>query len=280
MYKITLLVLLFLSGCSLPVFLESDYVYVTQKTKHIPNSSGVLYLRVKGCSYYYAPKEPTTKPKPKPTTRPGVSLILEEPIFDFFGKGIEGAERKLMERPVSTSGSCFIVGKVNGYYYAITAKHVVAIPKAKIFIDCQKGEIVSMLPIADIAILRFKSDKTYTIYKMSTHAKVLDDAWTVGYPGDIIRTIRKFTVKGSICNISKTEIWFSGGGARGMSGGPMLNDKDEVIGTVSRFLPSVYPCDNFVNNVPSRYFKYAVESVMYKEKIKEIINKINVLEKS
>jgi len=278
MYKIILLTLLILSGCSIPVTIETDHLTVIQKTEHIPNTDGVLHLKTKGYSYHYLwiSKKSTTRPKPTLDTS-----IIEEPIFDFFDKGeeIEGAEKKLMKRPVSSTGTCFVVGQINGYYYAITAKHVIAVPEAEIFIDHQKGEIVLMMHRADIAILRFKSNKTYPVYKMSVNAKILDDAWIVGYPGNITNTIRKFTVKGNICNVSKTEIWFSGGGAKGMSGGPIFNDKNEVIGTASRFLPSLYPCDNFVNNVPARFFKYQLEAIISKEKIKQIINKINILEK-
>jgi len=156
---------------------------------------------------------------------------------------------------------------------------VIMIADAIILIDQQKGEIVTVLNRADIAILKFKSNKIYPIYKSSLNAKVLDDAWLVGYPGDVIGTIRKFTVKGNVCNVSKIEIWFSGGGAKGMSGGPMLNNKDEVIGVISRFIPSIPTCDNFVNSVPARFFKYELELILSKERIKNITNRINILKK-
>jgi len=277
MHKLTLLILIFVfSGCTMPIFVETEHLSVFKKD-HIPNTDGVLDVQVKGYSYYHlwVPKESTTRPKTK------LSPITQEPIFDFFsdGEGIEGAIRKLKKRPASSSGSCFIVAKQNDYYYAVTARHVIMIADAIILIDQQKGEIVTVLNRADIAILKFKSNKIYPIYKSSLNAKVLDDAWLVGYPGDVIGTIRKFTVKGNVCNVSKIEIWFSGGGAKGMSGGPMLNNKDEVIGVISRFIPSIPTCDNFVNSVPARFFKYELELILSKERIKNITNRINILKK-
>jgi hypothetical protein len=291
-----------------PMIVSADHLSVIQNTRgHVPDTNGVLHVKVIGCRYYYLwtkpPKtttqpttQPTTKPTTQPTTQPRIIVPIskiiglspmpltpftEEPIFDFFakGEGIKEATKKLMKRPVSSTGSCFIVAKQYGYYYAITARHVILVPEAKVFVDGQQGEIVSITSMADVALLKFKSNKTYPIYKSTTNAKVLDNAWLVGYPGDVIGTVRKFTVKGSVCNVSKTEIWFAGGGARGMSGGPMLNDKDEVIGVISRFLLSLKPCDNFINSVPSRYFKYEVEKILLKEKIKDLTNKINTTKK-
>jgi len=310
MHKLTLiaLVLVFVvSGCNMripSVLIPASRITVFQDgTGHIPDTSGVLHVKVKGCRYYYLwqkPPKPTTQPTTQPTTKPTtqpkiivpISKIIglspmpltpftEEPIFDILGQGetIKEATRKLMKRPVSSSGSCFIVAKQYGYYYAITAKHVILVPEAKVFIDEQQGEIISIASSADVALLRFKSNKIYPIYKSTINTKILDSAWLVGYPGDVLGTIRKFTVKGSVCNISKTEIWFAGGGARGMSGGPMFNDKDEVVGVISRFLPALKPCDNFINSVPSRFFKYEVEAVLSKEKIKKLTNKINALGK-
>ena len=292
MYKLTLLILiLVLSGCNVqfPILVEAEHLSVIQTPiDHVPNTNGVLRLRVKGYKYFYLwiSNDPTTRPTTKPAKRITIpkndtSPITEEPIFDFFAgkEGIKGASRKLNKRPVSSTGSCFIVAKQSDYYYAVTAKHILMMAEAKVFIDQQEGEIISILNRADIAILRFKSNKVYTIYKSSINSKVLDSAWLVGYPGDVLGTIRKFTVKGNVCNISKTEIWFSGGGAKGMSGGPMLNDKDEVVGVISRFLPSIVPCDNFVNNVPSRFFKYEMKAILLKEKIKSLTDRINILEK-
>ena len=276
-----------------PMIVETDHLSVIQSPReHIPNTDGVLHVTIKGCSYYYVWLKPTTQPTTQPSSiikKVKLSPIpltpfTKEPIFDFnfdfFSKKyVKGTIRKLKKRKVNASGSCFIVAKQYGYYYAVTARHVVIIPEAKIFIDQQQGEIVSILNLADIAILRFKSNKTYPIYKSSINSKVLDKAWLVGYPADVTKTVRKFTVKGNVCNVSKTEIWFSGGGARGMSGGPMLNDKDEVVGVISRFLPSIVLCDNFINSVPSRFFKYEVETILSKERIKNLINRINILEK-
>jgi S1-C subfamily serine protease len=277
MYKITLLVLLVFSGCSIPSFIETDNITIFQRSVHVPNTNGVLHLKAKGYSFFNWITN--TKLAVMPPTD-------EEPIFDFDffenGENLKKAKerlKKLKKYPVMSTGSCFIVDKFNDYYYAVTAKHVVAMIEPEVFIDNQKGEVVYVLPRADAAILRFKSNKIYPIYKISIKAKVMDDAWLVGYPGDVIHTIRKFTVKGYVCNVSKTELWFAGGGARGMSGGPMLNDKDEVVGIISKFLPSLHPCDNFINNVPSRYFKYALEVIISKEKIKDLTNRINILKK-
>jgi len=273
MHKLILFGLVFiLIGCSLqvPYIVTTDNVTVIQRLPEGgPNTNGVLHLKVKGCRYSYD-LIPTTQPVTKP--KASMTPITQEPIFDFF-KDKQNNNRKFFEHATNSSGSCFVVAKQNGYYYAITARHVVQLPKAKITIDGQKGEIVSILNRVDAAIIRFKSNKKYPIYKLSENAKILDTVWLVGFPGDVTGIVRKFTVKGSICNVSKTEIWFSGGGAQGMSGGPMINSRNEVFGVISRFISTLQPCDNFVDNVPSRFFMYELESILIKERIKNLTKK-------
>jgi len=285
MYKnLFLFFIVLLVGCSSnPISLYTENVNILPLNKHhLPEINGVLHVQVKGFrySYIFIPKEPTTKPA-QVTTKPYKSMapIETEPVFDFFKDktDLKGATKKLFKIPSSVSGSCFVVAKINSYYYSVTARHVVLIPEPKVYIDGQKGEIIKIFSAIDIAIIRFKSNKKYPIYKFN-EAKLMEDAWIVGFPASIDGKKRKFAVKGQICNVSKHETWFSGGGAPGMSGGTILNKKNEVLGVVTRFLTTDRHCDNFIHSVPPHLFKSRLKVILLKEQIKELAKKINFLE--
>jgi len=287
MYKTILLSLIvLLSGCSLrlPITIEPNSSIVITNKEHIPNTDGVLQVKIKGYRYSFLP-QPMIQPTTQPTTQPkgNMAPIKIDPIFDFFDFQ---KKKSIAKQEVNVSGTGFVVAKLKDHYYVITARHVVLVPEPTVFVDGQKGEIVSISSKVDIAILKFKSKKIYPVYKMTDKAEVLETTWIAGFPGDIFEVKRKFVIKGSICNVSKSEVWFSGGGAQGMSGGPLLNRKNEVIGTISRFLSSIQPCDNFIKNVPSRYFSHEIKAILLKEEIKQItkrieetVEKINILKK-
>ena len=113
MYKITLLVLLVFSGCSIPSFIETDNITIFQRSVHVPNTNGVLHLKAKGYSFFNWITN--TKLAVMPPTD-------EEPIFDFDffenGENLKKAKerlKKLKKYPVMSTGSCFIVDKFNDY---------------------------------------------------------------------------------------------------------------------------------------------------------------------
>ena len=164
-------------------------------------------------------------------------------------------------------GSCFVVANQNDWYYAITANHVVQafgfsfgrfdFPSSVMVDDEQyEAEVVRMSSQDDLALIRFKSPENYRIYSLAS-AKVgevcITVGWTFGskvfYRGYVITT----DFNGSIAS--------NGGGFPGVSGGPLLNQDNEVIGiTVGA---PVYNCvyDSTALSVPSRFAKALIVTI-------------------
>ncbi len=279
-YLLLFLIILF-SGCSsnLPVNLYAEKINIFPPTKpHTPEINGVLEIKTFG---YIEQIFYDTHTKDKPTTFPNKLSPIEiktlPPIKDDFNNIVIP---KIFKYETKGSGSGFIAAKQNGYYYVITAKHIIMANLTKVLIDGHEGQHVESMKKVDAAILKFKSDKEYPIYKFG-EAKFMEDAWIVGFPGSIDKKIRKFTIKGHICSVPKKhEIWFAGGGAHGMSGGILLNNKNEALGVISKLLTTKRYCDNFVCSTPPQFFKFALKVILLKEQIKLLTEKINILKQS
>jgi len=84
-----------LSGCNMqfPMIVSADHLSVIQNTRgHVPDTNGVLHVKVIGCRYYYLwtkpPKtttQPTTQPTTKPTTQPTTQPRIIVPISKIIG---------------------------------------------------------------------------------------------------------------------------------------------------------------------------------------------------
>jgi len=279
MYKnLFLIFAILVSGCSLnnPISLYTRSINILPpNSHHTPEIEGVLIVKTEGYVKQIFFDNPTTRPTTMPNKLSPINpMDMYSPIKDDFGNILTP---RFFNHKIVGAGSCFVVAKQNGYYYVATAKHIIAPNPTQVLIDGQIGEHVESLKAIDVSILRFKSKKNYPIYELG-NAEFMEDAWLIGFPGSLDTKRRKFTVKGSICNISKGEIWFSGGGTYGMSGGVLLNRRNEALGVVSRFLATARHCDNFICSTPSSLFKFTLKTILLKDEIKNLTKKINILE--
>ena len=243
-YFLLLLVsLCFLSGCNINLNVDAP-IFAERKNTKI-ESSGVLHVKVT--------KNFSDTFRSFKTDIIGIDDIIKIPT-------------KPVVRTVDIGGSCAVINYIDGWYYAVTAKHVVIFGK-KILVDNNEAEIEYTSPSLDLAIIRFKSDKRYHIYNLG-RIRIGDSASLVGFPGDFFNKVRKFAVRGNVCGIEKNEIWFSGGGSKGMSGGPLLNSKNEVVGVVSRFLVTYPHNTSFICCIPIEDIRQKIEIIKIRSKIK------------
>jgi S1-C subfamily serine protease len=172
-------------------------------------------------------------------------------------------------------GSGVVVGKINDSYYVATATHVVRNAE-KIEIEGNPAELLLNVTGADASILRFKSSEDFFVHKV-VNAKFGEEAWGVGfvtedaYPSVLRNPPQKFFTIGRVCMKDKTALWFNGGGTQGMSGGPLLNKQNEVIGVAYRFLALTSRSSTIVVYTPSEVFDIAISIAMMEERVKEII---------
>jgi len=241
-YFLLLLVMLsFLSGCHINLTFKTSSIFVERNNTKI-ESKGILQVK-------------TTKTIKTTFKSFFKTDIIKDPLSD-----IE------VESTVEIGGSCVVVSFIDGWYYAATAKHVVMFGQ-KIFVDNNESEIVYKSDVADIALLKFKSNKRYFIHNMG-EATLGDISWSIGFPADVIGKSRKFVVRGAICYIGKNEVWTNGGGHKGMSGGALLNSKNEVIGVISRFMYS-YPYNtSFICCIPIKEIRQKIEIIKIRSKIR------------
>ena len=159
------------------------------------------------------------------------------------------------------NGTCFVVAHQNGWYYAITANHVISDPysfflgrldsRPVVTVDNEhyEAEVVRVSSQDDLALLQFKSPENYKIYslaKVETGESCMGVGWRDGsfllYRGHVISP----NLNGYIVA--------NGGVVPGCSGGPLLNEDNEVIGITVQF--SVYrgwAFDSTIRYVPSRF---------------------------
>jgi len=211
--KLSIFIIFLLIGCSStkPISIYTENLTILPPTSpHVPEIGGILFVKTAGYVdqiYYVNPQKSTTQPATKPKTISPINPIdIKDlaPIKDDSGDTIIP---RAFRYKLTRSGSGFIAARQTGYYYVVTAKHIVMEKASEITIDDQPGEHVMSFKNVDVSILRFKSEREYPVYDFA-NTKFMEDAWIVGFPGSIDGKIRKFAVKGHICNISKFEIWF------------------------------------------------------------------------
>jgi len=166
-------------------------------------------------------------------------------------------------------GSCFVVALKDGWWYAITAAHVVETetafymrPDAEPFLiidkEEYKAEIVKIDLEDDVALIRFLSPENYKIYKFA-QAQIGEQCVALGWSrGAFLR------YPGSVVSLNFNDFIVANGGVvPGCSGGPLLNEDDEVIGiTVAIALYRGWAFDNTALYVPSRYARGLIVAVL------------------
>lgn len=125
-----------------------------------------------------------------------------------------------------------VVAYRDGYYYAATAKHVTD-ASTWIRIDGARVEVFAESGRRDVALIRWKSARTYTVYPLA-RAELGQECWIVGWPwpGRVVN-------RGWISRVSGTSLWHNAGGAHGCSGGPVLSAKGELLGIVTAYLVEI-----------------------------------------
>jgi tetratricopeptide (TPR) repeat protein/V8-like Glu-specific endopeptidase len=146
----------------------------------------------------------------------------------------------------SEQGSGAIINRTGNTYTVLTAAHVVKKTDRKYTIELNDGQIypVSSFKLApngnlDLAVVQFKSDRSYSTIKIgnSNSAEEGTTAYVAGFPfatAAITQSIYTFSDGKITANSSKPfangySIVYSCNTLPGMSGGPVLNDKGELI---------------------------------------------------
>ncbi len=143
-------------------------------------------------------------------------------------------------------GSGAIINRTGSTYTVLTAAHVVKKIDRKYTIELNDGQIypISSFKLApngnlDLAVVQFKSDRSYSIIKIgnSNTAEEGTAAYVAGFPfatAAITQSVYTFSDGKITANSSKPfangySIVYSCNTLPGMSGGPVLNEKGELI---------------------------------------------------
>ncbi len=160
----------------------------------------------------------------------------------------------------SGQGSCFVVAERDGWYYAITAQHVVEDddysrpdfgfdPILTVDDEEYEAEIVRVSSHEDVALIRFKSPETYTIYSFA-RPEAGEDCTTVGWSSG-----SRLIYKGNVISTALNGyVAANGGCVPGCSGGVLLNEDNEILGiTVAVSVYRGWAWDNTILYTPARF---------------------------
>ncbi len=153
-----------------------------------------------------------------------VKLIVSSVTFDFtqpFNKSDQ----------IVSIGTGFLIDEV----HIVTAAHV--IKESNSFIinfpetgkNIYKGEIVSVYPAFDLAVLRLTDTKSQNYIPLgnSDSLKLGETVYALGYPDN---SQQPLNTKGTISGLRDDKIQTDAALNRGNSGGPLLNKKNQVVG--------------------------------------------------
>jgi len=154
------------------------------------------------------------------------TIVYAPPVEIRHTPDLNGAIRLACSSGTATAA---VVAYRKPYYYAVTARHVIR-GVDWLMADGQVAKVEAMSVDSDVALIRFKSLKTYTVYPLR-RPELGQACWLVGWPwpGRIVN-------RGWISRVRGPSIWHNAGGANGCSGGPVLSAKGELLGIVTSYL--------------------------------------------
>jgi tetratricopeptide (TPR) repeat protein len=147
-------------------------------------------------------------------------------------------------RPQDVFGSGVIVSRSGNTYTVISAKHVVALNDnySLTTADGQQHQIrrIEPLPNSDLAVLRFESNRTYPVVMVGGQARSLETLYISGFPKPTasVPTPGYYVVDAKVNTVLDPNQASEGYALRygqrgqfreGMSGGPVLNGRGELI---------------------------------------------------
>lgn len=161
-----------------------------------------------------------------------------------------------IEKSAEAYGSGFVFDKIGDTYYALTNSHVALGSEAfakqrpdpskiSITLEDSDGETVSANVLSydvsyDLALMSFSSSKTYRLFNFSEDAEVGENCIAIGNPNlkrDVIShgKIKAFETAELNCSKYFSDVKFpvikhTARIRGGSSGGPLLNDRLEIIG--------------------------------------------------
>ena len=135
-----------------------------------------------------------------------------------------------------SAGSGFVFAEDESFYYVGTAAHVVE-GLAEIRVDGIMSEVIASDFEDDVAIVRVKKRKiTYPVYILGSvaledHVKAVGYTWGNGWEADPTFMV----YHGRVTCLNWEQCLSSNSGVfPGMSGGPLFNSDNEVVGITSR----------------------------------------------
>lgn len=194
-----------------------------------------------------------------------VVSVVNTRSLDFIDRFFEG---DLSENEVTQSvGSGFIYDKKESYYYVLTNFHVIKdASDVKIVLsdsnETLTAQVVGYSMQDDVAVLRFKSNKTLPIVRIGASSNIRpgDDAIAVGSPYglEFSGSVTKGIISSNNRIVQSSETMYTrylqtdAAINPGNSGGPLFNASGEVIG-INTMKLSTEESDNMGFAIPIEY---------------------------
>lgn len=133
-----------------------------------------------------------------------------------------------------TGGAGAVVACRGGYWWVITAAHVV-IPPLGLEVDGRPADIEALSAKNDLALVKFRSVREYKPYQLA-RASVGQRCHIVGYPkipegGE--KAQKQVVSVGHVGRIADGRIWANAGVCPGFSGAAMLDNQGRLLGIMN-----------------------------------------------